>query len=410
MNYHKSAVLFADISSFTTLSETVDAEDVAAIVNALWARLDAAILDDGGRIDKHIGDTVPSARPDHPLHVPALLWATMTNLLPAPHLETLDLYRVRFASVAYWEPYVQAVCDRHGYTPRASIRSSIPGTYPVFIVEDHWVIKFYGQLFNGATTFAVEQQANRIVAADGVIPVPQLLDSGALFGQDAGEWHWPYLVFAFVPGINMSAIREQVSFEDQRATALQHAAIARRLHGLSVSSDGPLQMSWDAYAALLAQGRSGCTERQRAWGSLPPHLVEQIDDYLPPLEALIDRARPPRLLHADCTADHAMGTWDGRHWQMQHLIDFGDAIVGDPAYELIPLHLDLFGYDKRLLRAYLDSYGDTVDRRTLARKAMSLALLHPCNVLYLLPNRLRDPTAVPTLDALATAIWDTSEP
>jgi Ser/Thr protein kinase RdoA (MazF antagonist) len=337
----------------------------------------------------------------------------MTNSLRAPHLENLDLYRERFASVAYWEPYVRAVCAQHGFTPCASIRSSIPGTYPVFIVDDRWVIKFYGQLFNGATTFAVERQANRIVAADGGIPVPELLDSGALFTQDDphGEWHWPYLVFAFVPGINMSAIREQVSFEDQLATALQHAAIARRLHNLPVCGNGPLRPVWDGYAKLLEQGLSGCAERHRAWGSLPLHLVEQIDDYLPPLESLIDRTGPPLLLHADFTADHALGQWDGRRWHMQHLIDFGDAIMGDPAYELIPLHLDLFRYDKRLLRAYLDAYyGGAIDSRALARKAMSLTLLHPCNVLYLLPDRLRDPAAVPTLDALAAAIWDTCAP
>jgi class 3 adenylate cyclase/tetratricopeptide (TPR) repeat protein len=51
-------VLFADVSGFTAMSETLDPEEVSATMNALWARLDAAITAQGGTIDKHIGDAV----------------------------------------------------------------------------------------------------------------------------------------------------------------------------------------------------------------------------------------------------------------------------------------------------------------------------------------------------------------
>ena len=51
-------VLFADISGFTAMSEGLDAEDISNFINALWERLDAAILAHGGSIDKHIGDEV----------------------------------------------------------------------------------------------------------------------------------------------------------------------------------------------------------------------------------------------------------------------------------------------------------------------------------------------------------------
>ncbi len=51
-------VLFADVSGFTALAETLDAEEVTELINALWTRLDAAITAQDGRIDKHIGDGV----------------------------------------------------------------------------------------------------------------------------------------------------------------------------------------------------------------------------------------------------------------------------------------------------------------------------------------------------------------
>jgi class 3 adenylate cyclase/tetratricopeptide (TPR) repeat protein len=65
-------VLFADVSGFTAMSETMDAEDVHDTMNALWTRLDGAITDHGGLIDKHIGDAVmalfgaPIAQEDDP--------------------------------------------------------------------------------------------------------------------------------------------------------------------------------------------------------------------------------------------------------------------------------------------------------------------------------------------------------
>lgn len=51
-------VLFADVSGFTAMSDTMDAEDVQETMNALWQQVDKAILDHNGHIDKHIGDAV----------------------------------------------------------------------------------------------------------------------------------------------------------------------------------------------------------------------------------------------------------------------------------------------------------------------------------------------------------------
>jgi len=65
-------VLFADISGFTAMAETMDHEIVSTVINSLWSRVDKAIRDHGGRIDKHIGDAVmavfgtPTAREDDP--------------------------------------------------------------------------------------------------------------------------------------------------------------------------------------------------------------------------------------------------------------------------------------------------------------------------------------------------------
>ena len=54
----QATVLFADISGYTAISETLDAEEVKEMMNALWARLDKAITSNGGTVVAHMGDGV----------------------------------------------------------------------------------------------------------------------------------------------------------------------------------------------------------------------------------------------------------------------------------------------------------------------------------------------------------------
>ena len=64
-------MLFADIRSFTRLSEGLKARDVVALLNDVFQRVSDGILARGGTLDKFIGDSVmayfgaPMPEPDH---------------------------------------------------------------------------------------------------------------------------------------------------------------------------------------------------------------------------------------------------------------------------------------------------------------------------------------------------------
>jgi len=66
-------VLFADIRRFTRLSEGMKAPDVVALLNEIYQTISDRILEQGGTIDKFIGDSVmayfgaPVPHSDHPL-------------------------------------------------------------------------------------------------------------------------------------------------------------------------------------------------------------------------------------------------------------------------------------------------------------------------------------------------------
>ena len=54
----KMSILFSDIRSFTTLSETMTPEENFKFINAYLSRMEPAILDNEGFVDKYIGDAI----------------------------------------------------------------------------------------------------------------------------------------------------------------------------------------------------------------------------------------------------------------------------------------------------------------------------------------------------------------
>ena len=327
-----------------------------------------------------------------------------------PQLQSLDEYRARFSSIQYWQPYVEIVCERHHLIPCHNARCHNPGTYPTFIVDDHWVVKFFGELFNGPANYATELDANLLVAGDRQIAAPALLAQGNLLGPSEG-WRWPYLIFEYLPGVSLGDVFDEITLEDKLTVARQLGALTRHLRHLHLDNAAVLRPDASTYTDMLRELHPACAQRQRQWHTLPDHLLAQVESYILPLDALLAGARSPALLHADITGDHLLGKLEAGHWTMQGLIDFGDAIVGDPAYELIPLHLDAFHCDKRLLDAYLTAYGILPsERQALIRRAMSLSLLFQFNIFGGVFGLFPQASQVETLDELAARLWDPDAP
>lgn len=316
-------------------------------------------------------------------------------------LEDMDGYLRLFFDTTFWSPYVRQVCQREGLSPCETIRGGIAGTCPAFIVEDRWLVKFFGRLFDGGPSFTAEQEANRLAAQDpGILPAP-VISSGVL--RPGEDWPWPYLIFRFIPGKSIGEQAEQVSGDDWLGIARTMGKITRRLHNLPIDGSTVFPNSYEPYLAFLAEQKARCVQNHREWGTLPAHLVDQIPGFLPPLDSLIDHTRPPHLIHADLTRDHLLGRVEDGRWQSLALIDFGDAMTGDLLYELVALHLDLFHGDQRLLKAFFEDYGLSEEKRKdLPRFAMATCLLHRFDPLSVLP---RERLQVETLDQLAKKLW-----
>lgn len=330
----------------------------------------------------------------------------MSKINP-PDLECIYNYRRRFADPDYWQPYVSYVCSRHGLVQGdAHPQVGIPGTYPVFTVDRRWTIKFFGRLFDGGDTFLSELDAYTVVSKASGLPVPTLVAQGRLFDEEA-EWTWPYMVFEFLPGESLSAVRNSISSANIVAIAQELGRMVSRLHSLSVPKGKSLKPTWETYTRLLENGRTNCVQRHRQFGDLPAHMLNQIEGFLPPVIQLIPKARKPRFLHGDLTADHVLVHQVGSAWRIRALIDLGDTIVGDPLFELIALHLDLFQNNKRLLRDFLQTYRPTLHlSEKQAQRLLALCLLHPCNVFPGFFRRNPEAARLLSLADFASWLWE----
>jgi hygromycin-B 7''-O-kinase len=124
---------------------------------------------------------------------------------------------------------------------------------------------------------------------------------------------------------------------------------------------------------------------------LPEPLLNQIDHYLAP------PSDERRLVHADLHSDRIF-VRDGR---LAGIIDWGDALCGDPYYELPSLFFGTFGRSKPLLRTFLDAYSWPV-APDFAHRAMTMTLVHEFNPLG---DALPSFEGIQTLHDLAESLW-----
>jgi hygromycin-B 7''-O-kinase len=300
-----------------------------------------------------------------------------------PVFETPEAYAACLDDGDFWAPYVAEILRRHDLPSEPPVIGRV-GSFPTFLAGPY-VVKLFGERFEGAISYQSERAVLRLLRDHPAIPAPTLLAEGSLFDAAPTGWHWPYLVMSRLAGSCWwDAALDRTA---QEALARQLGAAIGDLHALPIPHDPFWQRDW------IAEWGATCAERQRRWRALPTHLIDQIEAYL-----LIPHAER-RLLHADLHDHHVFVEGD----RLVGIIDWGDAIVADPYYELPALHLHTFNADRDLLAAFLDGYGWPPDA-DFARRAMSMALIYPFNVLDRVA-RTTSLAAIRTLDELADLVW-----
>ena len=335
--------------------------------------------------------------------------------LSITHLQVLQTragYTAHFMEVELWTPVIQAICTGVGLECR-QIRAGTAGTFPVFLLDDRYVIKFFGPLFEGRRSARVEMAVDASLAAQPGLAVARILFSGQVPGTES---EWQYLIYNLIRGNSYRDDRSRISQENQLNIARQLGQMMRRFHSLPVPQE-PADVFPVECSAYQARLHGWFSSRLQAVDGplyarlgLPAHLATQAEGYL------ARNAQPPaddplHLIHADLTADHLLGEFEGGEWHINGLIDMGDCMTGDLYYELAALFLDLFSADKSLLSVFLNSYGFPEDLLpAFPQRCLCAALQHQFNVFSPLFENQPALAQAPNLDHLAQWVWGLSSP
>lgn len=294
-----------------------------------------------------------------------------------PRLRSRSDYARRFEDVDFWRGYVAEVLRRHGLGEH-EVGRGVGGTFPTFLAGPY-VVKFFGRRFQGAECFVIERSLHTTTLVDTPF-VPRYVADGHLF--ESG-WRWPYLITTRLQG--SSCFEAKPDRMAASSVARQLGTALRTIHEL----DPPTERVWSR--DLVAELHASCAARMKRRRMLPSHLLEQLEDYLAPLSS--ERS----LVHADLHSDHVFV--DGA--RLVGIIDWGDALYGDPYYELPSLFFGTFRGDKSLLEEFLTAYGWPNDP-DFVHHAMTMTLVHEFN-----PLGNMDPIGddVRALDRLAQRLW-----
>lgn len=320
----------------------------------------------------------------------------MSFLLPP--IATWEQWAASFDDVRVWRPVVDAICEREGIA-YDTIKAPGSNTNAVFILDRRVVLKIYSPFWEEC---AFERRLMELLEHDAAVPVPAIRAAGEF--RDRRDWS--YLAMEFCGGCPLSELQEEMTQAALLEVAAQTGRMVRRLHPVDPE---PLA------AIDKGEGWDGLVDRRRR--EVLPEMLERgliARGIAPELEALLDEAVAASrtagrvVVHGDLNAEHLlMEERDGR-WNVSALIDFGDARIGVPDYEWMPLWLGLCNRDVVVMRAFLEAY----DPRLLAdgalgRRVAAWTLLHDFGTdavaeLFETSGAIRP---AGSLDALQTLVW-----
>ena len=286
---------------------------------------------------------------------------------------------------------VQAILARHGISSRA-ITAATRGSFPVFFVGDDLVMKLVPDRWRAK--YEIERRTMHHLATLPLnVRVPAVIAEG-----DAERCG--YLVMTRLAGRPLVEVFDALAPVDRRRIVRELGAMMRAIHDAPVGPVADLAIDWPTFVATqCASAPARHAQGGEAWASeLAPFLAE----VAPSLVTF-----RPALMTADITNEHVLlEERDGRI-EVSGFFDFGDAMVGDPVYDLVTPATFIVRGREDLMSALLDGYGlAEVDRTpTLRRRCLAYQLLHRFARLGRDVGMLASPIAPATLADVERALY-----
>ena len=314
-----------------------------------------------------------------------------------PGVENLDAYRAIYHRDDIWRPVIEAICHRYSFLNQPCKRGP-DGSHIVYFVGQSFVIKLFVPLF--AQDFAAESLVARHLAGKIDLEIPEIVAEGQIAG-------WNYLVMTRISGTPLQFVWDDLLPDDRRAIAADVGRLIAFLRTVPISGLESLGVDWSQFLAaqIAALPTHHLPVPQLTWAP-----EQELSAFFDSLAGSINQPFQPVLLMADITREHVFVKCSDRKWRMVGYLDFGDAMLGHPDYEMVAPGLEIAGGDPELLRSLLVAVGypeNTLDQ-SLSRRLMAYTLIHRYVDLAAVISLIPQARSAANLDELALLVWPLS--
>jgi hygromycin-B 7''-O-kinase len=249
--------------------------------------------------------------------------------------------------------------------PEAALVPFPEGTNIVFSYGENQVIKIFPPFHQNQ--FESEQLVLNHLKGKLSVKTPVLEHEGAIFG-------WPYLIISKLEGALLETLWETMPHPNKMLIIQELGALIREVHSLPTDGLERIDCHWHQF---IEKQIAHCVEQHRTT-KLPMPLLQQLPAYLDSINEELPHFTKPVLLTGEYTPMNFLVQQVDSMWHISGLIDFGDAMLGLPEYDLLGPGAFLIQGDKQLLKAFLIAYGYLPHElnRTLSRHLTALMLLH----------------------------------
>ena len=291
------------------------------------------------------------------------------------------------------EDLARVIIDKH-QLPEASLVLFSEGTNIVFSYGEKKVIKIFPPCHQDQ--FESERLVLKHVRGKLSIETPVLEHEGQILG-------WPYLIISKLEGSILETLWENMAHHNKIIIMRELGALIREVHALPIDGLEAIDCHWPQF---LKKQIANCPHQHHANG-LPETLLKQLPSYLAAIGEILPPIKKPVLLTGEYTPMNFLVKQVNGIWHISGLIDFGDAMLGLPQYDLLGPGAFLIQGDKQLLSEFLLSYGYLPSEMTdrLSNQLMLLMLLHQYSNLNVQIRILNWNEKVSTLKELANLVW-----
>lgn len=237
----------------------------------------------------------------------------------------------------------------------------------VYRIDGRRYLKVFGP--TAERQFQVERSVLRTLEDHNTIPAPRILAEGERT-QSA-----PYLILTEVSGSTAEDVWEDLSRSEQLAVARELGAITAAIHRLPQQDLLAVEQQFGGRNEHIQAAQARRIAQIEATETLSARRCDEMIHFLK-VEARENLDGPPKLAHRELAHNHLYLSRETGAWKVSGFIDWADAMLGPPEWDVSFLWFWTFSRDREAMRDCLRTlYADSGPPARFARRCLA-AILH----------------------------------